>query len=628
VRRLHRSKQALAAAGAFAWVAVGCGKSPPVTTRTVTLHTPKACAVGGGAYVQYFELGDFEATAPSSGHLAKETGQQLAEIDQAARALVVEATQSDRTWDGVAPLASTGDVDVLLLPARSACPLSPSVRLPSRPGAVVAPLAGDLALVVGGSSQKSPHPSTFVANLATGAFASLTGPPDLGGLRTAASLTAFGSGALVAGGVDANTGETLATAETFAPGAGFDQHHPISLSEPRADHGAVVLAGGQTLLVGGVRADGKTVLGTMDRVDPSTGTAQEQGVAVLAVPRRSPQVLRLASGEILVAGGLDGAGNAVATVEWFSADAKSATGAARDLVTGSARSFVALGAGGALAVVAPPAGAPPTFPNVWVIDADGVFEAAAPLPDVTNPILFAGAGGAPLLWTGTPGGRWLRWQPWQGTFAPLGVLDATPADVSTSNASADPGLALWLDGTTSALTALRFDTRGPYSTLVGPLLSSTTSDVAPDRLAATGTATFDPTAGLTLGPGASAFVTDRTYAGVTVSVDAPTAAPAMVVLRDELGVELEVGGTACPGALGKGGVPSTIHVSRAGAVVSWSSSALTMAQGTAAMAASTGTCATTVRPDARLSIGVRAPAGATASVVRNLTVTRARPTGP
>ncbi|MGH7438501.1 MAG: hypothetical protein ACRENE_22675, partial [Polyangiaceae bacterium] len=468
MRPLHRSKHALRAAAAFAFVGAACTPSPPVDTRAITLHTPKACAVGGSAYVQYFELGDFEAAAPSGGHLANESGRQLTEIDQAAKALVVEATQSDRTWDGVVPLAPDGDVDVLLLPARSACALSaPAASAwPSRPGAVVAAVGDDLALIVGGTSPSSLHPSTSVVNLATGVVAPVS--PDVGAPRTAVSVTPFGAGALVAGGVEVGTPVTESTAEIFAAGSGFDTRHPIQLSEPRADHGAVVLAGGQTLLVGGVGADGKTVLATMDRVDPATGTAQEQGVAVLAVARRAPQALRLASGEILVAGGFDASGNPVPTVEWFSADARSTTRAPRDLVVaGSARSFVALGGGGALAVVAPPMNAPATFPTVWVIDADGAFDAATPLAGVTGPLLFAGAGGAPVLWTG-PAGRWLRWQPWDGTFAPLGVLDTTPADVSASNASADPGLALWLDGTTSALTALRFDTRGAYSTLVEP----------------------------------------------------------------------------------------------------------------------------------------------------------------
>jgi hypothetical protein len=600
------------AAGAFA-----CSRDAPVTTRSVTLHAPSACAVSSSAFVQYFELGDFEPTAPTTGHLAGDVGDTLSEIDPWAKALVVDATQESLTWSGVAPVASSGNVDVLLLPALSSCALSASPG--ARSGAVVAPIPGDLALVVGGGPAGQPAPSTYVANLTTGVLAPLEGP-DLGTPRAGATVTAFGSGALVAGGVDTATQAVASTAETFAPGSGFDQQHPILLSEPRADHGAVVLAGGQTLLVGGVGEDGKTVLGSMDRIDPTTNTAQEQNVAVLAVPRRAPQVLLLASGEVLVAGGFDGSGNAVSTVEWFSADASQPTKRASSLVAGSARSFVALSAGGALAVVAPPPDAPSPFDNVWVIDADGAFEAATPLPDVTAPILFPGAGGAPVLWTGagsasgSTGGRWLRWQPWLGSFGDLGVLDATPADVSASNGSGDPGLALWLDATSSAFTMLRFDTRGPYSTLDGPLVATTSDDVAPDRLAAAGVASFDPSTGLTLGPGASAFVTDRTYAGVTVAVDAPTGEPAMLVLRDQLGVELEVGGVGCPGALAKTGPASTLQVQRSGAAVTWSLST-----------GAEGTCPTGVASDARLSIGVRAPGDVTESVVRSVTVTRVGP---
>jgi hypothetical protein len=600
-----------AAVAALTAGALGCGRDAPVTTRTVKLHTPAACAVSAGAYAQYFELGDFEPVAPASGHLVGDVGDTLSEIDPWARALVVEATEESRTWSGMAPVAPSGDVDVLLLPSLSSCPLSGAPV--ARAGAVVAPLPGGVALVVGGGAAGQPAPPTYVVDLSTGVFAPLAGP-DLGAPRAGASVTAFGSGALVAGGVNVRTQATEATAETVTASGGFDQQHPILLSEPRSDHGAVVLAGGQTLLVGGVGADGKTVLGSMDRIDPTTDTAQEQNVAVLTVPRRAPQVLRLASGEILVAGGFDAAGDPVGTLEWFSADASSATKSPQDLVTGSARSFVALGGGGALAVVAPAADSPSPFLNVWVIDADGVLEAATPLTDVPAPLLFPGAGGAPILWTGTPGGRWLRWQPWSGSFGVLGVLDDEPANVSASTASADPGLALWLDGASSAMTLLRFDTRGPYSTLDGPLLSTTSLDVAPDRLASAGIASFDPATGLTLGPGASAFVTDRTYADVTISVGAPSGEPAMVVLRDELGVELEVGGVACTGALAKTGAPSTVRVERSGGTVTWSMST-----------GATGTCSPGVDPAARLSIGLRAPGDVSESVASDLTVTRVGP---
>ena len=275
---------------------------------------------------------------------------------------------------------------------------------------------------------------------------------------------------------------------------------------------------------------------------------------------------------------------------------------------------MALGGGGALAVVAPPAGAPTPFANVWVIGASGSTDPATPLADVTNPVLFQGAGGAPVLWTGVPGGRWLRWDPWQGAFVALGVLDDVPANVGPSNASADPGLAMWLDGSSAALALLRFDTRGPYSTLAGPLLATTATDVAPDRLAAPGVATFDAVAGLTLGPGAAAFVTDRTYAALSLSVGAPTGEPAKVVLRDELGVELELGGVGCPAALAKPGKASSLAVRRSGAQVTWSLST-----------GASGTCPTGVGAQARLSIGVRAPGDVARSVVRDLVVKRLGP---
>jgi len=239
----------------------------------------------------------------------------------------------------------------------------------------------------------------------------------------------------------------------------------------------------------------------------------------LAVPRIAPSVLRLASGEVLVAGGADANGVAVLTLEWFSPDA-SHTKRTEDLVAGSARAYVALQSGGALAVIAPPAGADATFHNTWVIDPDGVLEAATSIEGaLTQPALFGGAGDAPVLWTGD---RWLRWQPWLGTFGALGARDAAPAHVGVVSASPDRGLALWLDSSNTSeprFTALRFDVRGEYSPLGGPLLVSDAGDLSPDHLVTSGAVTFDSAldgGALTLEPGASAFVTDRTYADVRV----------------------------------------------------------------------------------------------------------------
>jgi hypothetical protein len=593
-------------------LAAACHKDAVITTRTVTVHVPAACAADGGAYAEYYGLGDFEPAPPSTGHLLSDVGAALPELDPAVRALVVQASESvdgssaPRLWEGMAPVPPSGDVDVLVLPALASCALTTPAGFGA--GATVAPIAGARALVVGGAG--NPTLPTFAASLDTGAVAQVG--TDLLTPRTDATVTPFGGGGLVAGGRDPRPGgQVLASAEVYDPALdGFSQQQPIALSEARARHGAAQLATGETLLVGGWGADQKTALGSMEIVDPATGRVRTTGVAQLAFPRIAPTVLRLASGEILVAGGVDSNSAPVTQLEWFTPDASAPSPGKRvqPLVAGSARAFVALEGGGALAVVAPPANAPPGFQNVWVIEASGALEAAAPIQSMlTRPALFGGAQGAPVLWTGQ---FWLRWQPWTGAFAPLSVLDSAAVGASDAACAPDGGLAMWLDSSGRGLTALRFDTRNAYSTLPQMLLATDASELAPDRLASPTTIHFDTTVGgLVMAPGASAFVTDRTYADVTVDVTAPTGEPAMIVLRDEQGRELEVGGASCPATLG-----ATLHVERRGASVTWS------AAGSPATA-----CAGSIGQDARVSVGVRAVASATRSVVRHLKVTRINP---
>jgi len=435
--------------------------------------------------------------------------------------------------------------------------------------------------------------------------------PDLRVLRENATVTAFGSGGLVAGGRDPRPGEgVLTSAEVYSPAlGGIDRSSEITLSTYRSDHGAAVLVTGETLLVGGVGEDGVTVLSSMEVVDPVTRAARAENVAPLAVARREPVVLVLASGEILVAGGVDANGQAVPTIEWFTPDASAVTKRARDLVAAaSARTYVALDGGGALAVFAPPPNADPSYQSVWVIDADGSFEAAAPVPGtLTAPVLFGAAGGAPVLWTGD---RWLRWQPWSGSFGVFPSLDPTPANVGAPVTSPDPGLAAWVDPGSSAIALMRFDTRGTYSPLSGPLLVTDPSDVAPDALAGPAGASFDPSLGLVLPASRSVFVTDRTYADVSIDVDAPTGEPAIIVLRDELGADIEVGGVSCPPAL-TAGAASSLHVERRG-------SAVTFTQSTGL----SGGCPATTAATARIRVGVRCSSSAVRAVARNLHIVR------
>jgi hypothetical protein len=597
-------------------LAGGCQKDPVITTREVTLHAPQSCAPGlsnldAGAFAVYHALGDYEPAVPADGHLLTVVGTALPEIDPAARTLLVDTTEQDRVWEGVAPLAPAGDVDVLLLPSTTPCALRGTIR---QGAGTLGITGGQRALLVGATS------GSVVLRLDTGALDPLAA--GLQGPRTSAAVTPFGAGALVAGGIVG--GGVAADAAVYDPVRGAFEPQTIALSAPRSAAGAAVLATGETVLVGGVGKDGKTALDSIEIVDPVTRKARVAAPR-LALARSAPTVLRLASGEIFVAGGVDSSDIPVKKLEWFSPDVSQAiTSRTQDLVAGSARTYAALEGGGVLAVIAPPANASGTFQNAWVIDPDGVPEAATAVEgSLPQPVLFGGAGGAPVLWTGTTAGdggapgRWLRWQPWAGAFAPLEVLDDTPDRAMGVATSPDPGTALWAEtGATPRLAALRFDVRGPYSTLAGPLLLADTTDTVPDRFPARGAIAFDAIAGaLALSPGASppgatAFVSDRTYADVRIEVDAPTGKPALVVLRDALGDAIEVGGAACPGAVVTGAA-STLTVERKGASVTW-----TVSSG------ASGKCALGFDAAARVSVGVRAAPDLTSSVVRNVRVRR------
>ena len=454
--------------------------------------------------------------------------------------------------------------------------------------------------MLAGGTARGTTPSTWIARLDTGASAPVA--VDLLDPRAeGASVTAFGDGALVAGGTDLG-GTALATAEVYSNDTGgFDQKNLIQLIEPRTHHGAVVLSTGQTLLVDGIGA-----AHSLQIVDPTTAppSVREEGLAAL-VARRDPTVQLLASGEILVAGGTDPTtGEAVAALEWLTPDA-SHLARTQTLAQGPGSAFIALEAGGALAVLTPPVPVPSGFVNVWVIDATGVVEpATTPLAAMpTAPALFGGASGEPILWTGTD---WLRWDAYGGDFVLLNELD-DHVD-ATARCSPDPGLALWLDSAAQPeqLVALRYDTSNAYSAVESPLLATDIGDTAPDSAPWAGGVHFDPASGMALGPQVGVFVTDRTYADVSVDLDAPTGQPAFVELRDSAGGALDVGSIDCPGAIVPG-TPSTVHVERHGAQVTWTSGGRS------------GTC-TLPAGNGRISVGVRGPSSP--SVAKNLVVKR------
>jgi len=117
------------------------------------------------------------------------------------------------------------------------------------------------------------------------------------------SLTAFGtSNALVAGGITGGiNGTPVAEAEVYnASSQSYSFTGP--LNQARYQHGAVALANGKVLVVGGLTAPGLTSpTASAEIYDPATGKFTSAGN--MTTPRALPTVVRLGDGRVLIAGG-------------------------------------------------------------------------------------------------------------------------------------------------------------------------------------------------------------------------------------------------------------------------------------------------------------------------------------
>jgi hypothetical protein len=592
---LGRAPRAAAVILGAAACLAACSKAPVVTSRPVTLHAPAACAPGASAYGVFTPLGDFAPSATPPELYLSSTGQVLS-IPGGTEEMEVDVTATELGWRAHALVPSSGGVDALLLPFQQPCALTDPVA--QERGAAFTAIDRAHALLAGGATGRS-VPASVIVDLSRGTVA-----PLAAGLlvpRTDASATAWPGGAVVAGGVRPDTGQTAASAEVYSTALGDFDGQLVTLSLARAQQGAATLIDGRTLLVGGIDSSG-AVLSSMEIVDPASHRAQTTKLASLAVARSSPTVLVLASGEVLVAGGVDETGTPIGTLEWFAPDGSKASRAAQVLVASSHQAFVRLPAGGALAVVAPDSPAA-SFDTVWVISADGGLEPATAVPGaLSDPHLYDGDDQSPILWTGD---RWLFWDAWAGAFEPLALAIGAPGPTGYTGASPEPGLAVWVTGTT--VTAMRFGTRGPYASTAQPFLVSGTANTAPDRLvtAPSGPIAFDATTGLTLQQGASVFVTDATFADFALDALTPGGAPPAFVLRDASGNETVLDATSCPVAAG-----ATIHFERAGGGVTASAGGASVA------------CSAAPAAGVRVSLGVRGQSASAPSVVRSLSITR------
>jgi hypothetical protein len=156
----------------------------------------------------------------------------------------------------------------------------------------------------------------------------------------------------------------------------------------------------------------------------------------------------------------------------------------------------------------------------------------------------------------------------------------------------------------------RFAARTRFDLVPSALLVNGPGELAPDRFVGGANASirFDANRGLVLGDGASAFLTDVTFADFSLEVDVVGAAPS-VILRPESAREYAVGGGEC--AFGQSAQRSLFVVRRGSTVrVGVDGGELR-------------TCPMEIDRAARVSVGLRgAASGVVDSGARNLRVTR------
>jgi hypothetical protein len=585
---------ALAALGA-------CDKTQTVI-RVVSLHDTASCPITGGSG-EYVATGDYDPPAQNhSSLLATDLANQPIDgvpADVQSLALLANAGAAEASWLGVTLVPAEGDVDMLLLPAASACSLNTKLDFFAKDMVLGAVSARTLVAV--GASGGNP---SYRIDLDTGRVLKMQF--GIGSPRVEAAFAALGDGrAIVSGGVSGSV--PLPTAEIFDEATGDFEQTTIPLREGRADHGSVTLASGDVLLVGG--QNGPVLVANTERItfDASTSSfrTNEGTSPPLDVPRVHPIVTRLADGNVLVGGGFDATGAAVPRVEFFTPDGAQHVPGTVNVPARTKDAFVALDGGGALFVSAPdPTDDPNNFSRAWFVSESAALQIK---PDITAPLtdpkLFPRAGGGALLWTGT---TWLAYDPWSGFAAIAGAPTAGP-DADSPVAAPDPGLRAWV-GDDGAVSLWRDSVRNGFAT-EGPYLTAATATalLAPDAYPPP---PFDASqGGLTLEAGRSAFVADARYLDVAIDVEAPGGTVPRVVLR-AAGSEIEVGGASCPYPPGDAAVATRVHVERRGAIVSYS------------LGGPLSFCAA-ITADARVSVGVRSAGGS--SHASNFSVERLTP---
>jgi hypothetical protein len=523
----------------------GCAEGAGVERVLIAAHYVPACAPlaqSAPARVELVALGDFDRSNDSVSILDSHAAGASIDLPQATRAVALTTLGASAYW-GTGTRAPSAALDVLLWPQDDACTLAASeleaglsesdvaLGVVQRPGQLL--LAG-AALALAGSDG-----APLVVDLGSGAVSASRAPEAARRSRSGATLSAWGDGLLLAGGSDVPSGDTLASAFFYDAATQSFADEALALGQARAQHAALSLPTGDSLLIGGRGADG-AALASAELVFAER-ERRPALLSLLSEARIAPRVVPFAGGRFLVGGGFtpDGDGRrAVASVEILTPDLSRPPQAPLELVPAALeRAFVSLGPAGALALggcsqepaaaecVACEDGRGCVSREVWWIDGGGSAHALEPLPPelaVARPSLAAAGEGAPWLLAGA---RLARFDPWLRRFVPGG-----PTLPATSRAGqalgVEPGLFVWLEQSQSTLLLSGFmhGQRAEFSQDVAPLLLADAARLIPHRPpleAATGGTLlrYALGSGLELGGSEAAVsVADTTYADVSLEL--------------------------------------------------------------------------------------------------------------
>jgi hypothetical protein len=162
-------------------------------------------------------------------------------------------------------------------------------------------------LVVGGAGSSGPLDSAQLYNPATGEWSD-TNP--LGEARASATATLLATGKVLAAGGKGGGSQGLQGSGTDTVFGSAELYDPATkswlptgpLQTPRHSHSALRLASGKVLVTGGIGENGKP-LRSAELYDPATGTWTSAGTMLVA--RRDHMVAQLPTGSVLIAGGMN-----------------------------------------------------------------------------------------------------------------------------------------------------------------------------------------------------------------------------------------------------------------------------------------------------------------------------------